>query len=154
MNKVSELVKSPYWSGSHTKHRIVYHLVWIPKYRRRLLRGSISKRLQELIEEACALNEWQIHELSIQLDHVHLLVQVQADDSAADVAQTLKGGTSRRLKQEFPQLQEFLWGKAFWARGYFGESVGRINEEIIRKYIHDQSAQREQQSSAQGSLRL
>jgi len=59
-------------------------------------------------------------------------------DSVSEAVQILKGGTSRVIRQEFPDLEEFLWGDSFWADGYFAETIGNVDEEIIRKYIRDQ----------------
>jgi REP-associated tyrosine transposase len=127
-----------YWTGCHTKHRLQVHLVWIPKYRKRVLRGKIVSRLKKLLYEACKLNQWWIGELSIQDDHVHILIQIKPNEAVADVVQRLKGGTSRVIRKEFPELEEFLWGDSFWADGYFAESVGKVDEEVIRKYIKTQ----------------
>jgi len=127
-----------FWTGAHTKHRIQIHIVWIPKYRRRVLRGKIVSRLRQLLKEACKINRWRIGELSIQEDHVHLMIQINARNSVAEVVQILKGGTSRVIRKEFPELEEFLWGDSFWADGYFAESVGQVEEEVVRRYIKEQ----------------
>jgi len=127
-----------FWTGAHTKHRIQLHIVWIPKYRRRVLRGKIVSRLRQLLKEACKINRWRIGELSIQEDHVHLMIQINARNSVAEVVQILKGGTSRVIRKEFPELEEFLWGDSFWADGYFAESVGQVEEEVVRRYIKEQ----------------
>ena len=128
-----------YKSGSSTRHRILVHLVWLPKYRRRVLFGKIAIRLKQLLLECCEINDWQIHELAIQKDHVHLLLQINPKESVSKVVNLLKGGTSRAIRREFPEIQEFLWGNSFWADGYFAESVGIKNESIMRKYIQHQS---------------
>ena len=127
-----------YWTGGHTKHRLQIHLVWVPKYRERVLRGKIVSRLKKLLYEACKINRWWISKLSIQDDHVHILIQIKPSECVADVVQILKGGTSRIIRKEFPELEEFLWGDSFWADGYFAESVGKVDEEVIRKYIKAQ----------------
>lgn len=127
-----------YWTGGHTKHKIQCHLVWIPKYRKRVLRGKIAIHLKQLLYEACKINRWWISELSIQVDHVHMIIQIKASESVAEVVQILKGGTSRVIRKEFPGLEEFLWGGSFWADGYFAESIGTVNEEVVRKYIREQ----------------
>jgi len=124
-----------YATGSHTKHRLQYHLVWIPKYRRRVLQGKIAIRLKNLLYEACKMNGWWISAISIQDDHIHLVVQVSPAWSVAEVVQIFKGGTSRVLRKEFPEMEEFLWGDSFWADGYFAETVGQVNEDIVKKYI-------------------
>jgi len=127
-----------YWTGAHTRHRLKYHLVWIPKYRKRVLRGKLVGRLKRLLFQASEVNGWEIQELSIQTDHVHLLVQIGPEKSVATIVQIFKGGTSRALRKEFPELEEFLWGDSFWADGYFAETVGVAQEEMIRRYIRDQ----------------
>jgi len=74
----------------------------------------------------------------VQTDHVHILIQIKPSESVAEVVHILKGGTSRVIRKEFPELEEFLWGDSFWADGYFAESVGKVDEEVIRKYIKTQ----------------
>ena len=66
-----------YWTGAHTKHRIMYHIVWLPKYRKRVLKGEIAARIRVLLQECAAVNDWEINELSIQPDHVHMLIQLK-----------------------------------------------------------------------------
>jgi len=129
-----------YWTGAHTKHRLRYHLVWIPKYRKRVLKGQVAVRLEALLRQVCEVNGWEAQELVIQPDHVHLLVQVQARDSVPGVMKMLKGGTSRVLRAEFPDLEEYLWGKSFWAEGYFAETVGAVEGEAVQRYIREQRA--------------
>ncbi|MCK5493465.1 MAG: IS200/IS605 family transposase [Candidatus Omnitrophica bacterium] len=131
-------MKAKYWRGEHTKHRLQYHLVWIPKYRKRVIRGKIAIRLRQLFYQACRMNRWWIGELSMQPDHVHMIIQLKPRESVSQVVQLLKGGTSLVLRNEFPALEEFLWGDSFWADGYFAETVGTVNEEVVRKYIRNQ----------------
>jgi len=126
------------WKGQHTRHRLQYHLVWMPKYRKRVLRGKIAFRLRGLFYDGCRMNRWWIGKLSIQPDHVHMLIQLQPTDTVAEVVRLLKGATSKIIRKEFPELEEFLWGDSFWADGYFAESVGKVDEEVVRKYIDEQ----------------
>ena len=77
--------------------------------------------------------------MSIHDDHVHIIIQTNPKDSVAEVAQILKSGTSRVIRKEFPDLEEFLWGDSFWADGYFAESVGKVDEEVVKQYIRNQS---------------
>lgn len=126
-----------YWHGAHTKHRLMLHLVLVPKYRRRVLRGKVAERLRGLFYEACQVNWWWIEEMKVLSDHVHVLIQIQPKESVSSVVNRLKGGSSRALRQEFPELQEFLWGDSFWCDGYFAESVGRVNYAEIKQYIQE-----------------
>jgi putative transposase len=73
--------------------------------------------------------------MSIQEDHIHLVVQIPPQYSVSEVVQIFKGGTSRVLRKEYPELEEFLWGESFWADGYFAETVGQVDEEVVKKYI-------------------
>ena len=127
-----------YWTGSHTKHRLMYHLIFTPKYRKRILHGKVSKRLEELFRQCAEINEWEIHELNIQQDHVHMLLQIKPKISLSYAVQLLKGGSSKKIREEFPHLEEFLWGDSFWGDGYFAETCGIVNEDAIRNYIKDQ----------------
>ena len=138
LGKMEQVKK--YWTGAHTKHRMIYHIVWIPKYRKRRLDGEIARRIRELIEECAEVNDWKINELNVQKDHVHLLIQLKPDISVSKVIQLIKGKSSFVIRKEFPQLKEFFWGKAssFWADGYFVETVGQVNEQKIIEYIRNQ----------------
>ena len=73
------------------------------------------------------------------MDHVHLIIQTNPSDSVAEVVQRLKGGTSRVIRKEFPELEEFLWGDSLWADGYFAETVRSVDEEVVRRYIRQQN---------------
>jgi putative transposase len=95
-------------------------------------------RLKKLLYEASRINRWWISELSIQEDHIHLIIQTKPKESVAEVVQRLKGGTSRVIRKEYPELEEFLWGDSFWADGYFAETVGNVDEEVVRRYIKEQ----------------
>ena len=126
-----------YWTGAHTKHRLLYHIVWIPKCRIRVLQGKVAVRLRHYLYEACKVNWWWIEEIKVLPDHVHVLIQVTPSDAVSDVVQKLKGGTSFLLRKEFPELEEFIWGDRFWADGYFVESVGTQSFQAVKKYIQE-----------------
>ena len=69
---------------------------------------------------------------------MHMIVQANPRESIAEVMHRIKGGTSRIIRKEFPEMEEFLWGDSFWADGYFAETVGKVDEEIVKRYIRDQ----------------
>ena len=127
-----------YWTGAHTKHRHMYHIVWIPKYRKRILKDKIAKRIEELLRQCAEVNRWEIHELNVQLDHVHMLVQLVPSISVSKAVQMFKGGSSKVIREEFAGLEEYLWGDSFWGDGFFSETVGQVNEAVIREYIQNQ----------------
>jgi putative transposase len=102
------------------------------------LHGKVAERLRELLEECADMNRWKIEELNIQKDHVHMLVQMRPDVCVSKMVQLFKGSSSNSIREEFPDLKEFLWGKSFWADGYFAETSGQVSENKIREYIRNQ----------------
>jgi len=91
-----------------------------------------------LFYECAQMDNWYIEELSVSVDHIHMLIQINPDVPLSKVVQYLKGGSSKVIRREYPELQEFLWGDSFWTDGYFAETVGSTQEEVIRKCIKDQ----------------
>ena len=114
------------------------HLVWIPKYRKRVLKGNLAKRIEELLRLCAETNGWKIEEMNIQPDHVHLVVQFVPSISVSKMVQMFKGRSSRIIRSEFPELEEVYWGDSFWGDGYFAETVGTCNLEKIKEYVRNQ----------------
>ena len=131
-------MRTVYRTGAHTKHSLLFHIVFVPKYRRKVLRHDLASRLKQLFWQGCQINDWGIHKLEILPDHVHLLLQINPTDSISHVLQTLKGGSSKVIRGEFPELEEFLWGDSLWGDGYFAETVGRTTETAIKRYLENQ----------------
>jgi putative transposase len=131
-----------FWQNSHTFHRYCIHFVFVPKYRRRVLQGEVALRIRQLFFECCEVNDWFIHEIEVMPDHLHVLIQLRPDVAPAKAAMFLKGGSSRKLRKEFPELEEFLWGDSFWQDGYFMETIGRMDEKVMREYIQNQKTER------------
>ena len=124
-----------YRTGSHTVYDIQYHLVWCTKYRFPVLQGEIAERARELIRQTCASREIRILQGHVSKDHIHLLVSCPPGLSPANLAQYLKGRSSRMLQDEFSHLKKRYWGQHLWARGYFCATVGVVTEEQVREYI-------------------
>jgi REP-associated tyrosine transposase len=127
-----------YRHTSHATYDLKYHLVWITKYRKKVLRGQVAIRLRELIRQTCATLEVYIDSGHIAVDHVHLLVSVPPQVSVSDLMQRLKGRSSRKMLEEFGELNRQFWGRHLWARGYFAASSGNVTDEIIKQYIESQ----------------
>lgn len=128
-----------YWHGAHTKHRNMYHLVWLPKYRKKILTGKVKTRIEELLQECADVNGWEIQELNVQPDHVHLMIQLPPSVSVSGAVHKLKGASSNAIRsEELKEVKKMLWGKSFWADGYFSVTVGNVSEDIIRNYIQNQ----------------
>ncbi|GAB1471707.1 hypothetical protein MASR2M66_25850 [Chloroflexota bacterium] len=99
-----------YRKGSHTVYDLKYHIVWITKYRKKVLRGEIGLRLRELIKQECEAQEVQIVKGHIAADHVHLLVSVPPQKAVSDLVQKLKGRSARKMLEELGELRRQFWG--------------------------------------------
>lgn len=117
-------------------YNVSYHIIWCTKYRRKLLLGEVEERLRSLLIEKATANGWDIPELEIMPDHVHLFVKATPSDSIAHITSQLKGYTSFSLRNEFPHLKQRV--PTLWTRSYYVETIGHISEKTILKYIEDQ----------------
>jgi putative transposase len=113
-----------------------YHLVWCPKYRRKVLVSPVDARLKELIGEVAADHEMTVHTVEVMPDHVHLFVEADPTLSVAEIVNRFKGRSSRVLRQEFASLRSRL--PTLWSRSYYAGSVGAVSEATIRRYIEAQ----------------
>lgn len=111
-------------------------MVWCPKYRRKVLVGSIETRLKELIQETCSTINVEIIEMELMPDHVHLLMEVDPQFGIHKAVKQIKGRTSRILRQEFPELRSKL--PTLWTNSYFVSTVGGAPLEVIKQYIENQ----------------
>ncbi|GET44640.1 IS200/IS605 family transposase [Microseira wollei] len=112
-----------------------YHLVWIPKRRKKVLVGDVEVRLRQIIWEVCQENQWSIIALEIMADHVHLFVNVPPTVPPHKVANAIKGRSSRYLRQEFPHLLKL---PSLWTHSYFVSTAGNVSSETVRRYIEEQ----------------
>ena len=127
-----------YRKGSHTVYDIKYHFVWITKYRYPVLRGSIAMRARELLRQGCEANNLRILKGSVGKDHIHMLLSCPTTVAPSEIAQKLKGRTSKILQEEFPELKKRYWGQHMWGRGYFCGTVGEVDQKTIENYIEHQ----------------
>lgn len=127
-----------YRKGSHTVYDLKYHIVWITKYRKPVLRGEVAKHLRELVRQICATLDVEIVSGPVALDPVHLLVSVPPQLAVSELVQRLKGRSSRLMLTAFNELSRQFWGRHLWARGYFVASSGNVTDEVIKQYIQAQ----------------
>ena len=130
-----------YRRSAHTVHSLHYHFVFIPKYRKPVLRGDIGLKLRELIREICRTNDIEILQGHIRPDHVHLLLDIPPHLAPSRVMQAIKGKSSIRLMREFRSLGKSFWGRHLWARGYFVATSGNVTDEAVAQYIATQDAE-------------
>ena len=115
---------------------INYHIIWCPKYRRKILVGSVETRLKEILLEVAEECGCEIETMEVMPDHIHLFVKGNPTIPIHLIVKNLKGKSSRMLRQEFPSLNTKL--PCLWTRSYYCETIGCINEETIKKYIENQ----------------
>ena len=125
-------------SLSHTKWNCMYHIVFIPKYRRKVMYGEIRKDVREILKALCGYKNVEIVEGNVCLDHVHLCVRIPPKLSVSEFMGYLKGKSALMLFDLHPGYKQKQGGRHFWARGYYVDTVGH-NEEVIRAYIKNQA---------------
>ncbi len=121
--------------GSHTVTRLSVHLVWVTKYRYKVLTGEVQQRCRDLLVQICDAEDVKILRGVVSKDHVHMHIEYSPSKSISDLVKRLKGRSSRKLQQEFPELQRRYWGKHFWAIGYGAWSTGNITDKMIQEYL-------------------
>ena len=124
-----------YCTGSHTKFYHRFHVVWITKYRYKVLRGEMRERLREIIRQTCAEMGVQIIKGVLSTDHVHMFISIPPHLALSVAMQRIKGRSSRKIQMEFPDLRKRYWGRRFWGRGYFSTTSGNVTDDVILQYL-------------------
>ena len=127
-----------YRKTSHTTYDCKYHIVWITKYRKRVLEGWSAERVRDLLRQICKENEVEIIKGHASRDHIHLFVSVPPHLAISKLVQYLKGKSSYKIMQENKQVSKMFWGRHLWGRGYFVATSGNITDEVIMEYIKKQ----------------
>ena len=131
-------------SLSHTKWKCQYHIVFIPKYRKKVLYGKLKVDVKEILSTLCRYRGIEIISGAVCSDHVHLSVSIPPKMSISSFMGYLKGKSTLMIYDKYPKLQS-KWDKAFWARGYYVATIGNVTEEAIKKYIEEQSEESKQE---------
>lgn len=119
-----------------TKSELKYHIVWCTKYRRKVLTNTIQESLKILIIEKATELNYKVEEMETMEDHIHVFLQASVKDSVHRIVSQLKGYTSFKLREEFPELKSRL--PCLWTRSYYAGTVGHVSEETVKKYIENQ----------------
>jgi putative transposase len=123
---------------SHVYYKCEYHVVFVPKYRFRILTGTVNNLINHDIRLISQWKEVEVLELNVQADHVHLVCSIPPKISVSDFMGILKGKLAMRVFKSYPDLkQKPYWGNHFWAKGYFISTIG-LDEEMIRRYVRHQ----------------
>ena len=141
---------SRFYKLSQTIWHCQYHIIWVPKYRYKVLSGEIGIEVKNCIRTFSEQKGCKIVELNVQIDHVHLLVMIPPKISISDYMGMIKGKTAIRVFNKFKKLkQKHYWGNKFWSRGYCVDTVG-LDSDMIRKYVKHQG--RKEKRAEQSNL--
>ena len=121
--------------NGHTVSILTAHIVWVTKYRYPVLKGDIQKRCRDLVKQICDVEDIRILKGVISKDHVHIHIEYRPSQNISNIVKRLKGRTSRRLQEEYPELSKRYWGRHFWAIGYGVWSTGNITDEMVQEYL-------------------
>ena len=121
--------------GHHTVTKLSVHIVWVTKYRYKVLTGDLKLRCRELLRQGCTAMDIRILKGAVSTDHVHMHIEYPASISVSEIVKMLKGRSSCLLQKEFPHLKKKYWGQHFWATGYGAWSTGDLTEELVNGYL-------------------
>ena len=122
-------------NGNHTISQLQVHIVWVTKYRYKVLKGKIQERCREILIQVSDAEDIRILSGVVSKDHVHMHIEYAPSKSVSDIVKRLKGRSSRKLQMEFPELSKQYWGKHFWAIGYGVWSTGNVSKEMVEEYL-------------------
>lgn len=138
-------------SLSHTRWKCQYHIVFIPKYRRKVLYGKIREDVREILSILCKYKNVDIIAGAVCADYVHLSVAIPLKLSISNSMGYLKGKSTLMIYDRYPELQS-KWDKAFWTRGYYVETICNITDEAVQKYIKEQAEKSRKEDSRSTAL--
>jgi putative transposase len=121
----------------YTHYTIAYHLVWIPKYRGKILTGEVQAETKRLITECCERHGLTLLALETDIDHIHVFVSAPPRFSPAQIAHLLKGYSSRFLREKFPRLKKLCGKEHLWTQSYYVGTAGVVSAETIKRSISE-----------------
>lgn len=125
-------------SLAHSKWECQYHIVFVPKYRKKKLYGIVRDDMREIIRTLCKYKKVEIIAGAVCADHVHLCVSIPPKLSVSDFVGYLKGKSALMIYDKHPEM-ESKWDRSFWARGYYVTTIGNVNETTVKEYIQRQT---------------
>ena len=124
-----------YIHAQHTVYHHNYHIVWITKYRYKVLQGALRLRVREIIAQVADEMHIKIINGVLSSDHIHVFVSIPPNITVSEFVQKAIGRSSRKIQQEFPETKKRYWGRHFWGRGYFSSTSGNVTDDMINAYI-------------------
>jgi len=124
--------------SEHGAYHHEFHVVWIPKYRKKILKGEIRKFIEKRLFDVQDYHpDVEVEKYSIQQDHIHLIIIIQPKYSVSNIIGKIKANTSREIRKRFSWVKKIYWRNEFWSQGFFSSTVG-INEDVIKRYVEFQ----------------
>ena len=125
--------------NTHHVFRLMYHFVWIPKYRHKDFEEPYRTELKTIIEKVAYDYDLDIVELEVPVDHIHMVIRSEPKTAPSDVMQIIKSISAREFFKSRPEIKKkYFWGGKLWTQSYFVETIGNANEEVIRAYVQKQ----------------
>ena len=125
-------------SIQHTRWNCTYHIVFIPKYRRKIMYGQVKKDVADILKKLCEMKQVELIEGKVCKDHVHMYLAIPPKYSVSEVMSYIKGKSALMLFDRHPEFKSRNGDRHFWARGYYVSTVGNVNEETVMQYIRNQ----------------
>ena len=139
----------------HHVYRILYHFVWIPKYRNKVFKEPYRSSLKAIIEKAAYDYDMEVSEIEVVEDHIHMMLKAEPRMSPGSIMQVIKSISARQFFEMYPKVREkYFWGGKLWTNSYYVETVGNRNEAEVRQYVQDQLKEEKKIESSLKQLRL
>jgi len=141
--------------NAHHVYRLMYHFVWIPKYRHKVFKSPYREVLKDIIKKVGYDYNIDIKELEVPLDHIHMIVKSEPKMSPSYIMQVIKSISARKFFELYPNIKnKYFWGGKLWTQSYFVESIGNANEDTIRRYVKNQLQQMDKREAVQRRLNI
>lgn len=141
--------------NAHHVYRLMYHFVWIPKYRHKVFKEPYRGVLKDIIRKVGYDYNINIKELELPVDHIHMIVKSEPKVSPSHIMQVIKSISAREFFELYPSIKKrYFWGGKLWTKSYFVESIGNANEETIRRYVKNQLRQMDKREIVQRRLNI
>ena len=141
--------------NAHHVYRLMYHFVWIPKYRHKVFKSPYREVLKDIIKKVGYDYDINIIELEVPLDNIHMIVKSEPKISPSYIMQVIKSISARKFFEFYPNVKnKYFWGGKLWTQSYFVESIGNANEDTIRRYVKNQLQQMDKREAVQRRLNI
>ena len=134
-------MSNKYNTLNHCKFLLQYHIIWCPKFRFNVLKNGVDEYLKEILLKISDRYGYEIKEMEIMPDHIHIFISTKPTVAPSDVVRTLKSISAIELFKQYPELKKFYSRcGSLWSKGYFASSIGNVSEETVRRYIQEQKS--------------